>query len=266
MTIHLNCTLRRCFYDLNKNKLAPGVYKPAEANERDDLDERLWLSPGTRSDATLVDEEDDFGSVETVNWVAGVGDICNGTSRNGNIQSKDARRRRIDHDPRPSSKNALCTGELSVPGNRLCLQHNPNRKHCALRRHCDFWDTDQDGLIYPWDIFTGFRRLGFQVIFCLWAAVTMPVCASYNTQTSWLPHPLLAINLNNIDRNRHGSTTSVYDMDAELDTRRFDAIFNKYAEGKDYLTWQTMYKLWRGQCCANDLFGWFAGGLECKPS
>ncbi|CAO2654708.1 Nn.00g114410.m01.CDS01 [Neocucurbitaria sp. VM-36] len=90
----------------------------------------------------------------------------------------------------------------------------------------------------------------------------MPVCSSYSTQASWLPHPLFAINLNNISSSRHGSTTSTYDMDSELDMRRFNAIFQKYAEGKDYLTWRTMYNIWRGQCCANDFFGWFAGALE----
>jgi hypothetical protein len=52
-------------------------------------------------------------------------------------------------------------------------------------------------------------------------------------------------------------------LDAELDTRRFDGIFEKYAEGKDYLTLRTRYDVWSGQCYAND-FGWFAGGLECE--
>ncbi|CAN9083640.1 unnamed protein product [Alternaria alternata] len=107
-----------------------------------------------------------------------------------------------------------------------------------------------------------FRKLGFNIALCLWAAVTMAACSSYSTQKSFLPHPLFAIYLDNVNRNRHGSTTGAYDLDAELDTRRFDAIFEKYAKGKDYLTWRTMYDVWAGQCCANDFFGWFAGGLE----
>jgi hypothetical protein len=148
--------------------------------------------------------------------------------------------------------------KLPKPG-----QDSVNTRRSALRRHCDFWDTDQDGVIYPWDIFKGFRRLGFNIALCLWAAVTMAWCSSYSTQTSYLPHPFFAIYLDNVNRNRHGSTTGAYDLDAELDTRRFDAIFEKYAGGKDYLTWQTMYDVWSGQCCANDYFGWFAGGLEC---
>ncbi|KAF2031491.1 hypothetical protein EK21DRAFT_99658 [Setomelanomma holmii] len=90
----------------------------------------------------------------------------------------------------------------------------------------------------------------------------MPICSSYGTQNSWLPHPLFAINLDNIHGSRHGSTTTTYDMDAEIDLRQFDSIFSNYGEGKDYLTHRTLYNVWAGQCCANDWFGWFAGGLE----
>jgi peroxygenase len=111
------------------------------------------------------------------------------------------------------------------------------------------------------DIFKGFRRLGFNVALCLWATVTMAWCSSYITQTSYLSHPLFAIYLDNVNRNRHGSTTGAYDLDAELDMRRFDGIFDKYAEGKNYLTLRAMYDVWSGQCCANDYFGWFAGGF-----
>ncbi|KAE8841933.1 hypothetical protein CFE70_007842 [Pyrenophora teres f. teres 0-1] len=132
----------------------------------------------------------------------------------------------------------------------------------ALRRHCDFWDQDHDGIIYPWDIYTGFRALGFHALLCLWAAVTMAFCSSYSTQPTYMPHPFFAINLNNITRSRHGSTTGAYDLDAELDMRRLDMVFEKYAGGKPYLTGKDLYHVWAGQCCANDWFGWFAGGLE----
>ncbi|KAF9694405.1 hypothetical protein EKO04_007594 [Ascochyta lentis] len=90
----------------------------------------------------------------------------------------------------------------------------------------------------------------------------MALCASYNTNAGYIPHPLFAINLNNINSNRHGSSTGTYDMDGELDERRFEAIFQKYARGKDYLTIWSTYDMWRNQRCGLDFFGWFAGGLE----
>jgi hypothetical protein len=200
----------------------------------------------TGSNSTLV--ADDYEH-ETVNWIAGVGDVCSGTFRGGHIQNDCLTVRRSQDD-------------TNAPAKSHHFQHSSNTKRSALRRHCDFWDADHDGLIYPWDIFIGFRKLGFNIALCLWAAVTMAICSSYATQTSWLPHPMFAINLNNIHCSRHGSTTGAYDLDEELDTRRFDAIFDKYAGGKDYLTWRTLYQIWSGQCVANDWFGWFAGGLE----
>lgn len=184
--------------------------------------------------------------MESFNWIPGVGDLCHGTLKERNnlklCEEKNA------HQITPPSSSSL--------------KENPNTKRSALRRHCEFWDTNQDGLIYPWDIFLGFRRLGFNLALCLWAAVTMAICSSYATQTSWLPHPMFAINLDNIHSSRHGSTTGAYDLDDDLDLRRFDAIFQKYADGKNYLTGKTLYQIWRGQCVANDWFGWFAGGLE----
>ncbi|KAI8942509.1 hypothetical protein NX059_000573 [Plenodomus lindquistii] len=210
-------------------------------------------------------DQDDNGDVGGVNdWIPGVGDICLLAS-NGEQSFESNRLSRTAEDDvemSPASpQTQVPKGSTETSG---CPYQNTstNTKRSALQRHCDFWDADHDGLIYPWDIFVGFRKLGFNVALCLWAAVTMCMCSSYSTQTSWMPHPMLAINLEKIDCCRHGSTTGAYDLDAELDPKRFDAIFRKYAEGKDYLTWRTMYDVWRGQCCANDFFGWFAGGLE----
>lgn len=55
-------------------------------------------------------------------------------------------------------------------------------------------------------------------------------------------------------------------MKDDLDMRRFDAVFEKYADGKEYLDWRALYRVWKGQRCANDWFGWVAGGLECKSN
>jgi hypothetical protein len=202
-------------------------------------------------------QEIDLIHIQRIDWMAGVGDVAHG--------GPGVKKRRY----RKQEEQSAITVESFQPPSTVSIENIQGRnthrsKRSALQRHCDFWDADHDGLIYPWDIFVGFRKLGFNVALSIWAAITMALCSSYSTQTSWCPHPLFAINLDNIHRSRHGSTTTTYDMDAELDLRRFDAIFTKYAQGKAYLTWRTMYDVWAGQCCANDFFGWFAGGLECK--
>ncbi|CBX93735.1 hypothetical protein IAQ61_003622 [Plenodomus lingam] len=199
-------------------------------------------------------------------WIAGVGDICCPSGERRQSPNYD-NSSRVETRGSELAEFAVSfhdedARKVTGPSRPVLNRKSTNTKRSALQRHCDFWDADQDGVIYPWDIFVGFRRLGFNIALCIWAAVTMCMCSSYSTQTSWIPHPMFAINLDKIDCCRHGSTTGAYDLDAELDLNRFEAIFRKYAEGKDYLTLRTMYKVWRGQCCANDFFGWFAGGLE----
>lgn len=211
------------------------------------------------SHSTLVDED---GITQHPNWIAGVGDILapSGWAERSRWASQK------EGVPGPVT-TWLCSKDPGVvlkPAKPQKVWKEGSKSRSALQRHCDFWDTDGDGLIYPWDIYTGFRKLGFHFTLCLWAATTMALAASYNTHTSWIPHPLFAINLNNINSNRHGSSTGTYDMDGELDERRFDAIFEKYAQGKDYLTIWSTFKVWHNQRCGLDFFGWFAGGLECK--
>jgi hypothetical protein len=264
MTVHINVLSAKATFNFTGNKPAISGLNSAEVVDTDGGHEKprhqSWFDPNK----TLVDEHDDVSAVKTINWLAGVGDICNGTTTE--IGEGDSISQ--SYDSKRGSSTWLSSGSEMKRGSRLLThcrtQDKPDTRRSALRRHCDFWDADQDGVIYPWDIFVGFRKLGFNIALCLWAAVTMAFCSSYSTQRSFLPHPFFAIYLDNVNRNRHGSTTGAYDLDAELDTRRFDAIFEKYAGGKDYLTWRTMYDVWAGQCCANDFFGWFAGGLECK--
>jgi len=239
-------------FDFTGNKPAISTFKSAEVVESEDEKSR------SGSDMTLPEEHSNQAPPQTINWLAGVGDICHCASfERPNLAAGTTRR---------SWRQVESSQQMALTPDKVQEHRRVKTKRSALQRHCDFWDADRDGLIYPWDIYIGFSKLGFNIALCLWAAVTMAVCSSYSTQANWLPHPLFAININNIHRSRHGSTTATYDLDAEIDMRRFDSIFDKYADGKDYLTSRTLYNVWAGQCCANDWFGWFAGGLECKSS
>jgi hypothetical protein len=234
--VQINILSARVSLHFTGNKPAISAFDAAEVKDEP------HRHPKRESVNTLVEEKASPSSFRPVDWVAGVGDICatDGLKPTGSWKRNSPATSGHDHHRHTRSKRT------------------------ALQRHCDFWDADHDGLIYPTDIYTGFRKLGFNIALCLWAAVTMALCSSYSTQANWLPHPLFAINVDKIHRSRHGSTTATYDLDAEIDVHRFDSIFTKYAEGKDYLTRRTLYNVWAGQCCANDWFGWFAGGLECE--
>jgi hypothetical protein len=253
--MQINIFSARITLHFTGNKPAGSAFESAELDEYHGRPRK----PSTSASHQTLVEDRELGPLNTIDWIAGVGDISHGTSRDGNFDIDTSLKQDVQR--RVPSKCPHERGDTIKLHNN---NQNPNTKRSALRRHCDFWDADNDGVIYPWDIFTGFRKLGFNIALCLWAAVTMSLCSSYSTQTGWLPSFLFAIDLKNVHCNRHGSTTGAYDLDAELDTRRFDAIFDKYADGEDYLTRRTLYNVWKGQCCANDFFGWFAGGLECE--
>ena len=266
MPIYINLLSNfRISFDLKDNKPAISALSNDSAEVEDTEQGRDGKRTDVRriskssSNATLVGED---SAIEYPQWLAGVGDIVA-------FGSSSARWTNPGREMPRLCNTSFCADDLTVRrASKLLGTQNFQKKgthtRTALQRHCDFWDHDGDGLIYPWDIYRGFRRLGFHFSLCLWAAVTMAICASYNTHTSYIPHPLFAINLNNINSNRHGSSTGTYDMDGELDERRFEAIFQKYAGGKDYLTLWSTYNVWRNQRCGLDFFGWFAGGLECK--
>lgn len=63
----------------------------------------------------------------------------------------------------------------------------------VLQQHVAFWDRDSDGVIWPWDTFVGFRRLGFGLAISAAAPLVVHGTFSYPTQRSWIPNPLLPI-------------------------------------------------------------------------
>ncbi|CAE7199190.1 hypothetical protein P3342_010194 [Pyrenophora teres f. teres] len=255
MAVRVSLLSAEATFNFTGNELATSHAKSAEvADGHDDgggdNDMSREQSTAATND-TLIEENRDATALDTINWLAGVGDICSGGRPPGDDE----------HQKHPPSRTTT-PPKHQPPTCQSKTRQQRAHDRTALRRHCDFWDQDHDGIIYPWDIYTGFRALGFHALLCLWAAVTMAFCSSYSTQPTYMPHPFFAINLNNITRSRHGSTTGAYDLDAELDMRRLDMVFEKYAGGKPYLTGKDLYHVWAGQCCANDWFGWFAGGLE----
>lgn len=271
-TMTVNIYLRSSFrvsLNLKGNKLAASALSEEITEAKDvelaseDIDSDVQRVSNALSDATLVYVD---SVVEYPQWIASVGDIVRATSCIDRPRWSSSRYGSFKTVGNPLISKGSAIQRCTKPSGSRRRRRQGNDTHSALRQHCDFWNTNGDGFVYPWDIYTGFRRLGFHFVLCLWAAVTMAVCASYNTQTSYVPHPLFAINLDNINSNRHGSSTGAYDMGGELDERRFEAIFQRYARGKDYLTLWSTYNVWRNQRCGLDFFGWFAGGLECKQS
>ncbi|KAM0418944.1 hypothetical protein ACHAPT_012102 [Fusarium lateritium] len=139
-----------------------------------------------------------------------------------------------------------------------------HRHQTVLQQHCDFFDKDRDGVIYPIDTFRGFRRLGFGVILSLLSVFIIHANFSYPTLSSYVPDPWFRIYIDNIHKDKHGSDTGIYDTEGRFIPQKFEDIFSKYAEGRDYLTLWDVSKLMKGQRLVADPIGWGGAFFECE--
>jgi peroxygenase len=126
----------------------------------------------------------------------------------------------------------------------------------VLQQHCDFFDTDHDGILWPVDTFTGFYKLGFGLILSVFAVFIIHANFSYPTLPSWIPDPFFRIHLKNIHKDKHGSDSGTYDNEGRFVPQKFEEIFSKYANGRDYVTIQDVFDLMKGQRCIADPIGW----------
>ncbi|KAH7116539.1 Caleosin [Dactylonectria estremocensis] len=131
-------------------------------------------------------------------------------------------------------------------------------------RHIQFWDRDGDGIIYPMDVYNGFRELGFNVLFSI-GSLLIPIFFSYPTRLghSWLPDPLLRIYVKDIHKAKHGSDTGVYDFDGHFNPQRFDQLFERFdSSGAGGLSASNLIELWKKDRCAADPAGWSFAFME----
>ena len=88
---------------------------------------------------------------------------------------------------------------------QVCETHS--EKLSPLQRHVQFWDRDSDGVIWPLDVYRGFRQLGFGLFFSI-GSLLIPIFFSYPTRLghSWIPDPMFRIYVNDINKAKHGMT------------------------------------------------------------
>jgi len=132
----------------------------------------------------------------------------------------------------------------------------------VLQQHCDFFDRDHDSILWPQDTFIGFYRLGFGIILSLFSMILIHANFSYPTCHGWLPDPFFRIFLGNVHKDKHGSDTGTYDNEGRFVPQKFQEIFSKYAEGRDYLTIWDVSNVLKGQRCIADPIGWFGALFE----
>lgn len=113
------------------------------------------------------------------------------------------------------------------------------------------------------DTFKGFRALGFNILLCLLSVLVIHVNFSYPTVPGYIPDPFFRIYIKNIHKDKHGSDSGTYDTEGRFMPQKFEDMFSKYADDRDYITARDVWDLLKGQRVVADPFGWAAVLFEC---
>lgn len=138
----------------------------------------------------------------------------------------------------------------------------------VVQQHCDYFDRDGDGIIWPIDTWRCFREWPGPLSFwplALFGTYIIHFALSYPTVKGIMPDPFFRIWIENVHKNKHGSDSMAYDAEGRFRPQNFEDFFAKYDKhGKNGLTiWEVANAL-RGQAFAFDFFGCTAASLECE--
>lgn len=166
------------------------------------------------------------------------------------------------------NKPAIARANLAVSAGKpdgSPESRNQFKDYTVLQQHILFWDRDNDGAIYPWDTYLGFRDLGFNRLFSLLAMLIINLNFSYPTRLarSYWPDPLFRVYVGGIHKAKHGSDSGTYDKEGRFVPQAFEDMFAKFdTTNSGSLSAGELWALIKGNRLAVDPFGWGAAFFE----
>ncbi|CAK9172260.1 unnamed protein product [Ilex paraguariensis] len=135
----------------------------------------------------------------------------------------------------------------------------------VLQKHVMFFDRNNDGIVYPWETFRGFRAIGCGILLSTTAAIFINVGLSRKTRPGKFPSLLFPIEVKNIHKAKHGSDSGVYDTEGRFVPSKFEEIFSKHAHtNSNFLTSDELMAMLKANRVPKDFAGWLASYTEWK--
>lgn len=135
----------------------------------------------------------------------------------------------------------------------------------VLAKHVAFFDRNQDGVVYPWETFQGFRAIGSGLMLSTVAAFFINMGLSHKTRPGKFPSLLFPIEIKNIAKAKHGSDSGVYDSQGRFVPSKFEDIFRKHARSNpNALTSEELSEMLKANREPNDFAGRLAALTEWK--
>ncbi|CAH9073717.1 unnamed protein product [Cuscuta epithymum] len=161
------------------------------------------------------------------------------------------------------------TGGSSSSLNTTPVCHDGTGNPCdqlpALQKHVMFFDINQDGIVYPWETYQGFRILGFGIPLSTFAALFINIGLSKKTRPGKWPSPLFPIEVKNIKFAKRASDSGVLDSEGRFVLSKFEEFFKKHARSSaNGFTSKDLDQMLKETKKPNDFMGGIAAFSEWK--
>jgi len=138
-----------------------------------------------------------------------------------------------------------------------------NKDHMTvMEKHCEFFDRNKDGMIYPWETFEGLRAIGFGVPLAIFGTFFIHFAFFAFATPNWLPNPRFGLNVKMMHRCKHGSDSEVFDHSGRMIKEKMDEIFSRYSDRQDSIHVRDIFRMTQEKWVAMDFFGWISEKFE----